>query len=105
RRADGRADDGRLRDRRVDDPALAELLDQAVGHLERAAVDADVLAQQEHALVACHLLAEALADRVDVGGLALRDRRHAVRAEVRGCVAHESLFTMAGSISTTAPFA
>ena len=52
RRADGRADDRRLGDRRVDDALLAELGDEAVGHLEGAAVDADVLAEQEDARVA-----------------------------------------------------
>ena len=45
------ADDGGLGDRRVDDALLAELGDEAVGHLEGAAVDADVLAEQEDALV------------------------------------------------------
>ena len=49
--------------------------DEAVGDLEGAAVDADVFAEQEDALVPLHLLAQALADRVDVGGLALGGRR------------------------------
>ena len=58
RRPDRRADDRGLGDRRVDDALLAELAEQAVGHLEGAAVDADVLAQEEDALVALHLLEE-----------------------------------------------
>ena len=45
-------DDGGLGDRRVDDALLAELRDEPVGDLEGAAVDADVLAEQEDALVA-----------------------------------------------------
>ena len=40
---------------------------QALGDLERAAVGADVLAEQEHALVARHLLEERLADRLEIG--------------------------------------
>ena len=38
----------------------------AHGRLEGAAVDPDVLAQQEDAVVALHLLEDALADRLDV---------------------------------------
>ncbi len=52
RRADAHADDRVLGDRRVAHAALAELLEQAVGDLEGAAEDADVLAHQHHALVA-----------------------------------------------------
>jgi len=58
RGAGARADDGRLGQGRVDHPVLAELLQEALGDLERAAVDADVLADQKHARVAPHLLAE-----------------------------------------------
>ena len=68
---------------------------QAVGHLEGAAVDADVLAEQEDALVALHLLADALADRVDVRRLALDGR--SIRAAEVGGAAHECLRTGAGS--------
>ncbi len=35
--------------------------------LEGAAVDADVLAEHEHALVAAHLLPEPVADRLEIG--------------------------------------
>ena len=49
----------------------AELLDEAVGHLERAAEDPDVLAHAEHALVGPHLLAQRVGDRLEVG-----HRRH-----------------------------
>jgi hypothetical protein len=55
-RADGRAGDGRFGDGRIDHALLAEMLEKAGGHLERAAVHADVLAQQEHVGVALHLL-------------------------------------------------
>ena len=55
------------RERRVDHAPGAELLLEAERHLERAAVDADVLADHEDALVAAHLLAEAVADRLEVG--------------------------------------
>src|SRR3954470_10235299 len=69
--ADGRADDRRLGQRRVHHAVRAELVDEAVGDLERAAEDPDVLAHQEHALVRAHLLAQAVADRLQV-----RHRRH-----------------------------
>ncbi len=70
---------------------------QAVGHLEGAAVDADVLAEEEDPVVAGHLLADSLADGVHVGRLALRGRGPGVRsAEVRRA-AHDSLLTAAGS--------
>src|ERR1041384_5809724 len=41
-------------DRRVDPPLLAELLQQPVGDLERAAVPPNVLADAEHVRVALH---------------------------------------------------
>ncbi len=58
RRAHADSDDRVLRDRRVANTALVELLQQTVGDLERAAEHADVLAQQQHALVALQLLAQ-----------------------------------------------
>ena len=67
RRAGRAGDDRRLRERHVDHAPGTELLLEAVGHLERAAVDADVLAEHEHALVAPHLLPEPVADRLEVG--------------------------------------
>ena len=79
RRADRGADDRRLGDRRVDDPLLAELVVQPFGDLERAAVGADVLADDEDALVALHLLGERLADRFEIG-----DDRHQVSPSCAG---------------------
>src|SRR4051794_25241865 len=69
RGAGAAADDRRLRERRVDHAPRAELLLEAERDLEGAAVDADVLADHEHALVAAHLLAEAVRDRLQVGHL------------------------------------
>ena len=64
----GRAgDDRRLRERHVDHPPRSELLLEPVRDLERAAVDAHVLAEHEHALVVAHLLPEPVADRLEVG--------------------------------------
>ena len=66
-RADRGAGDRLLADRRVDDPLVAELLDQAEVDAERAAepsLDADVLADQEDRLVAAHLLGDRLAQRL-----------------------------------------
>ena len=60
RRAGRRADDADLGDRRVDHARVAEAVEQAVGHLERAAVRADVLAEAEDVGVALHLLEQRL---------------------------------------------
>ena len=67
-RGAGRAgDDRRLGEGHVEHAPLAELLLEAVRDLERPAVDADVLAEHEHALVEAHLLPEPVADRLEVG--------------------------------------
>ncbi len=50
------SDDRGLGDGRVDDAALAEAVEQTVGDFERAAVLPDVLADQDDALIARHLL-------------------------------------------------
>ncbi len=63
-RADGRAADGRLGDRRVEHAPLAEFLEQAAGGAVRAAVEADVLTHDEDARVALHLLARGLDQRL-----------------------------------------
>ena len=52
RRAHAHAHEGVLGDRRVAHALLAELLQQAGGHLERALEHAHVLAHEEHVLVA-----------------------------------------------------
>ena len=81
------------RDRRVDDALRAEPLEQAGGDPKRAAVDADVLAQDEDPLVALHLLPERVVDRLDVRvpararhqrGSAGRSRNPFVRVAERG---------------------
>jgi hypothetical protein len=51
RRADRRADESLLRDRRIDHALVTELLPEALRHAERAAEVPDVLAEEEHALV------------------------------------------------------
>src|SRR5436305_902102 len=66
RRARARADDRRLGQRRVDHAPVPELLLEAERDLERAAVDADVLADHEHALVAPHLGAQPVGDRLQI---------------------------------------
>ena len=67
RRADADAGEAELGDRRVDDAHLAEFLEQALGDLVRALVDADFLAHEEDAVVALHLFAQRLVERVAVG--------------------------------------
>src|SRR4051794_24505292 len=61
--ADRRPDDGRLRERHVYDPVRAEARLQAVRGAEDAAVDADVLAEQDDALVALELGGQRRPDR------------------------------------------
>jgi hypothetical protein len=65
--ADRGADDAGLGQRRIHHALRPELVDEAIGHLERAAEHADVLAHHEHALVGAHLLAHAVGDRLQVG--------------------------------------
>ena len=56
-----------LRDRGVDHARVAELLPQPLGDPERAPEVADVLADQEHAVVARERVAQRERDRVEVG--------------------------------------
>ena len=72
RGADRAADHRLLGDRRVDHAVGPELLLQAGGHLERAAEGADVLAEQQHALVLAQRHAQRVGDRLQVGELASR---------------------------------
>ena len=77
------------------------------GDLEGAAVDADVLADHEHALVAAHLLAEAVRDRLQIGldrhplpvmrGVEIFRRRPDAVAEGRG-VGERALFRAAEGV-------
>ena len=78
RRADADAGEPELGDRRVDDAPLAELLEQALGDLVGALVDADFLAHEEDAVVPLHLFAQRLVERVSVG-----DDRHGTRVDAR----------------------
>ena len=69
RRAGRAADDRGLGERRVDDAPRPELLLEPERHLERSAVHADVLAEDEDARVAPHLETQRVRDRLDVGHL------------------------------------
>jgi hypothetical protein len=69
RRARAGADDRRLGEGCVEDTPVSELLLEAERDLERAAVHADVLADHEHALVAAHLGAQSVGDRLQVSEL------------------------------------
>src|SRR5437762_12581879 len=60
-----------LRDRRVDDPVRPDLLHQPRQRLEGMAGLGDVLADQEHARVAPHLLRDRLLHRLAVRQLSL----------------------------------
>jgi len=63
-RSHRRADDGGFGNRRVNDALGAEFLEHPGGHLERAAIVADVFAEQEDGRVALHLLPDSLANGV-----------------------------------------
>ena len=67
RRAHGGAEDRLLGDRRVADASWSELLVEADGRLEHAARLADVLAEEDDALVARHLLGDAARDGIAIG--------------------------------------
>ena len=68
RGAKGSAYDGGLGDGSVDHALGAEAVDESVGDLEGATVDADVLAEAEDARVAFHFLPDSLADGFEIGG-------------------------------------
>src|SRR5262249_43155536 len=69
RRAGAGAHDRGLRQRRVHHAPVPKLLLEPERHLEGAAVHADVLADHEDALVAAHLGAQPVGDRLQVGEL------------------------------------
>ena len=73
RGAEAGVHDGHLGDGRIHDALRAEAVDEAFGDLERAAVNADVLADAEDGRVALHLFPDALADRFEIS-----DRCHRV---------------------------
>ena len=52
--------------RHVEHAVGAELLGEAVGHLEGAAEGADVLAKAEHRLVTTHLRSQRVGDRLEI---------------------------------------
>src|SRR6266852_9888401 len=64
-RADRNADDARLGKRHIEDACLAELCVQPVRGAEDTAFAPDVLAHDEHALVALHLLGDGRAHSLD----------------------------------------
>src|SRR5438105_3844610 len=69
RRAHAEAHDRVLGDRGVAHAPLTELLEQPRGHFERAAEHADVLAHQDHALIARELLAQGRVECVAIAHL------------------------------------
>ena len=71
RRAAGRAADAGFADRRVEDAMATERLEQALRHLERAAIVGHVLAIEDDAIVARHFFGERFAQRVLVSDFAV----------------------------------
>src|SRR5262249_10898146 len=65
RQSERGADDACLRERRVDYPLVAVLLDQTGRRAEDAAQPSDVKAEQHDAVVPAHLLIERVVDRLD----------------------------------------
>src|SRR6185312_16172574 len=66
RRAKSRADDGGLRDGSIDHALRAKVVDEAVSHFERAAVNTNVFADTEDGGVRLHLFPESLPDCFEV---------------------------------------
>ena len=66
RRAKRRAHDGRLGDGRIDHALRAKVVDKAVRHFERAAVNANVFTDTEDGGVGLHLFPESLPDCFEV---------------------------------------
>ncbi len=67
RRAHAQPREAELADRRVHDALVAELVEQALGHLVGAVVLGDLLAHEEDVRVPLHLLAERLVEGLAVG--------------------------------------
>jgi hypothetical protein len=65
RHADAHGDDRRLRQRRVDHPVRAELGEQSLGGAEDAAARPHVLAGEDDARVAAHLLGQGVTDGLE----------------------------------------
>jgi hypothetical protein len=89
RGAHAHPDDRVLGDRGVSHAPVAEVGEQSVGDLEGAVEDADVLAHEDHRLVALHLLAQRLVER-----LAVAHHRH---RQVSSCCAASAGFSSSGS--------
>ena len=97
-RPDRRADESLLGDRRVHHAVGGELLPQPFGDAERAAEVADVLAEEEDALVLAHRVAKRRRDRAEVGG---RRRRRLLL--VPGCLEMRRHAVIPPSTVSTAP--
>ena len=87
--ADRGTDEPLFRDRRVDHARLAELVEEAGRHPERTAEGADVLAEEEDAIILAHRVLQRRPDRLEVrdragrriarrgaGSFQVADRRH-----------------------------
>ena len=90
--ADGYPDDRRLGERAVDNPLLAELLEQPSGGPEHPTLDPHVLTNDDHPVIPAHLLPESVADGLHVGdfrhlsGLAVNVSEGGVRIRRGGLV-------------------
>src|SRR5260370_10019933 len=73
-RAARRANDCRFRNRRVDHAFFSQLVDDAFGDFEGAAIDADVFADQKARRGALHLFPDSSANRFDHPGHAATRR-------------------------------
>src|SRR5262249_20702994 len=69
RGAKGGPNDGGFGNRCVDDALRAEAVDEALGDLEGATVDADVFAKAEHGRVTLHFFPDPLADGFEISEL------------------------------------
>src|ERR1039457_2310220 len=81
--ANSRADDQRLRDRRVDHALLAERVEQPFGGLERAAQIRHVLAHDEDIFVAAHLLGQRAINRLEASDFHCLSARRWTKSSAR----------------------
>ncbi len=69
-RADGNASTAEFRDRSVHHPVLSETVHEVPGYLKGTAIDADVLAHKEHAIIGLHGNCHGFLDRLRIAQLA-----------------------------------